>query len=231
MPRRTDRITQRDLDVLTFIARYGTVPRSAVALRVGTARSVTLARERRLRLGGLIETRFGVGSSERLLVASRLGLRACGHSELGLARPSPATLRHEVILARLGAALESGGERLLSEREINALERAEGARHLSAALPGNRYHRADLVRLADDGESAEAIEVELTSKGAARLDAILRAWRLAVAERRLARVVYHCTPPTRRLLERAIERTRTEAVIAVVDLRIPDRDGSLPPPV
>jgi hypothetical protein len=231
MPRTSERISQRDLEVLEFIARYGTVPRGAVCVWAATARSVSLARERRLRLAGLIETRFGFGSGERLLVATRSGLRACGRPELGLARPSPSTLGHETVLARVGAGLERGGERLLSEREIIALERAEGGRRLSAALPHGRFHRADLIRLDGDGEPAEAIEVELSSKGAARLDAILRAWRLAVAERRLAGVVYYCTPRTRRVLERAIERTRTEAMIAAVDLRIPDRDGSPGAPV
>jgi hypothetical protein len=226
MPRKSERITQRDLEVLTFIARYGTVPRAAVSSRVGTARSVTLARERRLRLAGLIESRLGFGPSERLLVATRSGLCACGRPELGVARPSPATVHHETVLARVAADLERGGERLLSEREINALERAEGVRHLSAALAGGRFHRADLIRLDAEGEPAEAIEVELTTKGAARLDAILRAWRLAVAERRVTRVVYHCTPRTRRVVERSIERTKTEAMIAVIDLRIRGRDGS-----
>lgn len=46
--RRTDRISQRDLEVLDFIARQGVVPREAVAIRAGTARAVTAARERRL---------------------------------------------------------------------------------------------------------------------------------------------------------------------------------------
>jgi hypothetical protein len=226
MPRTTERITERDLDVLTFIARYGTVPRGAVSTWAATARSVSLARERRLRLAGLVESRHGFGSAERLLIATRSGLRACSLQELGVARPSPATLRHETVLARLGAALERGGERLLSEREINAIERAEGQRRLSAALPGGRHHRADLIRLDADGEPAEAIEVELSNKGAARLDAILRAWRLTVAERRVHRVVYHCTPRTRRVVERSIERTKSEAMISAVDLRIPEGDVS-----
>jgi hypothetical protein len=123
-----------------------------------------------------------------------------------------------VLAARLGAQLERRGGRLLSEREIFARERAEGARVLSAALAGGRFHRADLVRLGDAGIAAEAIELELSVKGAARLDALLRAWRLAVAERRIGRVVYHCSPHTRRFVEQAIARTRTEEMIEAVDL-------------
>jgi hypothetical protein len=45
--RRCDRINRRDLEVLDFIARFGTVPRAALASWSGAGRSVQLARERR----------------------------------------------------------------------------------------------------------------------------------------------------------------------------------------
>jgi hypothetical protein len=106
---------------------------------------------------------------------------------------------------------------LLSEREIVAREREEGERKFSAKLESGRFHRADLVRT-DERGLPEAIEVELTPKGAARLDHLLRAWRRAVAERRLSRVSYLCPPRTRSMVERAVERTRTEVAIEVRDL-------------
>lgn len=214
---RTDRISQRDLEVLEFIARFGLVPRPAVATWAATGRTATYGRERRLLAAGLI-LRSGFGSDQPLLAATATGLRACGRSDLRVVQPAPATIRHEALAARLGADLERRGEALLSEREILAQERAEGSRLLSAELPGGRFHRADLIRLAKDGAPGEAIELERTTKGAARLDALLRAWRFAVAERRVSRVVYHCAPRTRRFVERAIERTRTEDAIDVVDL-------------
>lgn len=216
--RRTDRINHRDLEVLELITRYGTVPREVVARWAGSGRSVAHERERRLRAADLVEVLRGPGEGERLLVATRAGRRACGRAELAAARPSPATLRHEIALSRLGTALELAGERVLAEREIVAAERAEGAQLYSADLGHGRFHRADLLRLGPDG--AEAIELELTAKGAARLDALLRAWRFAVAEGRLAGVVYHCPPRTLRLLERAIARTATGAAIEVRDLDV-----------
>jgi hypothetical protein len=214
---RTDRISQRDLEVLEFIARHGLVPRDAVAHWAATSRSVTYGRERRLLSTGMI-VRSGFGSDLRLLAPTSLGLRACGRSDLRPPRHSPATLRHEALTARLAATLERAGGRLLSEREVLAVERAEGEQLLSASLGRGRIHRADLIRLDADGTPAEAIEVELTNKGAARLDALLRAWHWAVAERRLQRVIYYCSPQTRRFVERAIERTRTAEVICAVDL-------------
>jgi hypothetical protein len=120
------------------------------------------------------------------------------------------------VLAAFGARLEARGERVLSEREILAAERAAGERLYSADLGRGRFHRADLVRLALDGP--EAIEVELSAKGAARLDALLRGWRFAVAEGRIARVVYHCPDRTRQVVEKALARTATAPMVEVTEL-------------
>jgi hypothetical protein len=216
--RRTDRINQRDLEALEFLARFGTVPRDVLARWSRCGRSVSYERERRLRDAGLIETVRGPWEGGRLLYATRAGRRACGRAELAAARPSPAILHHETTLATFAARLELAGERLLSEREIVAAERAEGKRVYSADLGHGRVHRADLLRLGDG--APVAIELELTAKGAARLDDVLRAWRFAVAEGRLAAVVYHCSIKTRGLLERAVTRTSTSAAIGVVELEL-----------
>jgi hypothetical protein len=216
--RRSDLINVRDLEVLEFIARFGVVPREAVASWSRAGRSVSYERERRLRLAGLLVVEPGPRPGERLLSATRQGLRACGRPDLAPVRRSPATLRHDALASCLAARLEAAGERLLSEREIGAAERAAAARIYSAELADGRPHRADLIRLGPTG--AEAIEVELTTKGAARLDALLRAWRLAVAERRLCGVVYHCAPRTRRLVEAAIERTATGRMVGAVDVEL-----------
>jgi hypothetical protein len=215
--RRTERINRRDIAAVEFLARWGTVPREVLAGWSGVGRSVAYERERRLRDAGLVEILRGFDGG-RLLIATAAGRRACGRGELAAARPSPATLHHETILAHCGARLESEGEKILSEREIVAIERAEGARIYSADLGHGRVHRADMIRLGAAGP--EAIEVELTAKGAARLDALLRAWRFAVAEGRLTGVVYLCPARTRRLLERAVARTSTAAAIYVEDLEL-----------
>lgn len=215
--RRTERINHRDLEVLELIARYGTVPRDAVARWSNCGRSVAYERERRLRLAGLIETVPGHGAGERLLLATTSGRRACGRPDLPPARPSPATLGHETAVARLGIRLEEDGASLLAEREIVARERAEGERIFSASRL-DRFHRADLVLLAPAG--AEAIEVELTVKGARRLDAILRAWRSSVGRRGITRVVYHCEPGVLPYVEKGISRTLTSSTIEARPLEL-----------
>lgn len=215
--KRTDQISQRDLEVLEFVARFGVVSRDAVATWARTGSSVTRARERRLRDAGLIEVRAGVWGEGRLLSCTRRGLAVSGRRELSPARFSLASVGHESAVAELAAAFERDGQRLLSEREILAREREEGERRYSAKLESGRFHRADLIRT-DEGGLPEAIEVELTPKGADRLDRLLRAWRRAVLEKRVRRVAYICPPRTRGTVERAVQRTRTEVAIDVREL-------------
>jgi hypothetical protein len=88
-------------------------------------------------------------------------------------------------------------------------------------LPGDRFHRPDLIRLtpgADAEEPSEAIEVELTPKSAARLDGILRAWSWAVIEGKLGHVLYLCSQRTLRNVKRALERTDAADEIEVAEL-------------
>jgi hypothetical protein len=215
--KRTDAISKRDLEVLEFIARFGIAPRAAVATWAGTARTVTLTRERRLREAGLIEVRSGIWGESKLVACTRVGLAAAGRSDLRPAKFSLATARHEVRVAELAASLEAKGERMLSEREMMALERAEGERIFSAALSGGKAHRADLIRTMGVGPP-QAIEVELVAKGAARLDELLRGWRRASVEGRLSGVMYWCAPGISRVVRKAVERTRTESVVKVEEL-------------
>lgn len=213
--RRTDRISQRDLEVLEFVARFGVVSREAVAIWAGTARAVTAARERRLREVGLIEVLPGIGNTGRVLVCKRAGLRAVCREELPTPRPSPASLVHSAANAHVAARLERGGRLVLSEYEIAARERAERKRIYSAEIRDGRHHRPDLVVL---GDPSEAIEVELSDKSNRRLDDILRGWRWAVAEKRFDRVRYLCSPRAQRYVERAIERARIDGQVVVDEL-------------
>lgn len=176
--RRTDRISQRDLEVLEFVARFGVVPREVVALRAETRRTVAATRERRLREAELVEVRPGFGDGTRVVLCTRMGLRAVLRGDLTTPVLSPGKLHHSSVVARVGAQLELAGHSVLSEREILARERAEGERVFSVERGNGSYHRPDLILLIDP---PEAIEVELTDKSARRLDELMRAWRRSVA--------------------------------------------------
>ena len=216
--KRTDHISSRDVDVLDFIARFGVVPRSAVAKWAGTGRTATIGRETRLRKAELIRVVRGYGEAGPFALCTRAGLLASGRRELRTARVSASAVSHDAVVAVLAAELEREGAVVLSEREILARERAAGQPVLSARLTGGAHHRADLVRLGPSGQPLEAIEVELSTKAAARLDDLLRAWRQAVIEKRLDRVVYRCAPRVLPYVRRAVERTRTAGVVSVLDL-------------
>jgi hypothetical protein len=134
------------MEVLDFIARFGMVPRDAVAAWAGTAKTATQTRERRLALAGLIEVSRPWGEVGPFANATRAGLGACLRNELPVARESPSKLRHGAVCARLAARLERDGQLLFSERELRAEERAWGERVNSIRLR-TRLHRPDLMAL------------------------------------------------------------------------------------
>lgn len=210
--RGTDRISKRDLEVLEFVARYGVLPRDAVAVWAATAKTATHVRERRLRLAGLIEVQHPLEGVCPFLSATRSGLRLCLRDELPVARLLPYTLRHHDVCARLGARLERAGAQLLSERELRATERAWGKRVYSIQLRDERFHRPDLIRL---GERPTAIEVELSRKGQGRLEEIVRVWRREVVAERFERVLYCCTSEVLPYVERAVERMKAVEQVKV----------------
>jgi hypothetical protein len=208
---RTDRVSARDLEVLEFIARYGVVPRDAVGVWAGTAKTATQTRERRLALAGLIEVSRPWGTVGVFVNATRAGLRACLRDELTVARPAPSTLHHDAVCARLGARLEREGKQLLSERELRAEERGWGKRVHSIRLRA-RLHRPDLMRV---GDQIIPIEAELTRKSQGRLEEIVRLWRNAVLEERFQGVHYYCAPAVLPYVGRAIERADADAQIRI----------------
>ena len=86
-------MSARDVAVLEFVARFGVVPRDAAARRAGTARSMTLRREKRLREAGLLAVEKPPPGVPFLL-ATRLGLEVCGRDDLLPARIALVGLPH-----------------------------------------------------------------------------------------------------------------------------------------
>lgn len=111
---------------------------------------------------------------------------------------------------------EFGVEHVLTERELRLLERIEGRPIASAKVGelaggGPRLHRPDLAVMSEAGPIA--VEVELTPKGASRLEGLVRAWRRASW---VVEVRYLCEPgATTRGVERAVQRTQAEGRVQI----------------
>lgn len=140
------RLSARDVAVLEFVARFGVVPRGAVARREGTARSMTLRRERRLRDAGMLKVEKPM-EGDPYLVATGLGLEVCGRGDLFPARIALVRLAHFTAVVNLAVTLEAEGRAVLSERELLAYERAMGERLFSVTLADGSHHRPDLILL------------------------------------------------------------------------------------
>jgi hypothetical protein len=207
---RTDAISRRDLEVLELIARLGVAPRSVVMEWTGNGDRVNAyRRERRLLEAGYVVACPRFAGSGPVVRISRRGLKACGREELREPRYSDSRVRHALEVGRVGVAYERAGERVLFERELIARERAGGERLFSAELSRRRYHRPDFVLL-DGPDPPLAVEIELSEKGGARLDEILRGWRRAIVAKKLSGVVYRCGPRARAAVERSMARTKTD---------------------
>jgi hypothetical protein len=221
-------VTARDVEVLEFVARYGVVPKDAVALWAGTARTMSWRRERRLREAGLLEIARPHSGEVPFVLATRDGLSLCSRDELPVAEISLASLGHFAAIARLAARLERAGETLLSERELLAHERALGQRSFSVSLANGTLHRPDLISI-PAGSSAEqwgriapttAIEVELIQKGKRRLDRILAGWRGEIVAGRFAALRYYCSEEALPYVQRSAERVGFGAEFEA--MRLPD---------
>lgn len=217
----TGECRDRDQELVRLVGRHGAMTIEQAQQGMGAGRTVTYRHFARCEDAGLVERLRIVGLGS-VLRATRDGLRYAG-LPLPLARISPGNVKH--LLRCTSVAIEVGEtfgyDVVLTEREILAAEAIE-ERPIASAKVGQqrgrpRMHRADLAVLTEQGTIA--IEVELTPKTPRRLEAIIRAWRMAIVAGTLAEVRYLCAPgQTQRAIERAVARVRAEDFISVTEL-------------
>ena len=211
--------------ILAWLAAIGAGSAGELAASCGLSPRATGARLRALEDAGLTRSLRLLHGAPALHVLTRRGLREAGRPELDPVAVSASGFAHLLAVARVAAALGDAGQRVGGERELRALERAEGRPLASAEVGFARdgtiaLHRPDLVCW---GSAAPiAIEVELTVKAPARLQTIVRGW---ARSRLVGGVVYYAAPPAARALQRALRRECAGERVAVIPL---DRAGSLP---
>jgi hypothetical protein len=210
----------RDRELVRFVGVHGAVAIEHVMAALGVGRTAAYRRVAACIEAGLLERLDLLREEPSLLRATRAGLRYAGLG-FGPAVVSPGSVDHWLRCATTALKLgeEFGAERVLSERELRLLERIEGRPIASAQVgelpsgaPG--LHRPDLAILTE--EQTIAVEVELTPKAPHRLAGLIRSWRRASW---VGEVRYYCEPGvTRRAVERAVEKTRAQDHIRVLEV-------------
>jgi hypothetical protein len=216
-------LTDRDRRIVEWIGRVGAASAVDVMARFGVGRSQTYERLRALVGEDLLTSDRLVHGIPTLYTATRDGLAWAGLHELDVCRVSVALTRHWALCARLAVVLEriEPGCSVWAERELRAAEVNAGRAIASAQLgrlPDGRarLRRPDLVLVPGGrGRRPVAVEVELSVKGARRLEAICRAWARC---RLVESVRYYATPLAAHAVARAVDRIGAADVIEIHSL-------------
>jgi hypothetical protein len=219
-------ITNRDRDIVDWIARVGAVEPAHVMFRFKMGRTVTYRRLAALEAHGLVERVRLLHGQPGLIVATKAGLRLCGLQALGVTKVSAGAARHWQASSLVAVILERhrGLGAVGGVREIRAAERATGKPVASVSI-GAVSHIPDLVIWGPKGAGqpgGTAVEVELTAKAPQRLRSILRGWRLAQMIGTVTNVLYICAPGVERAVIREIEALWFEQGIQVARMPTPD---------
>ncbi|HXA53866.1 MAG TPA: hypothetical protein VNV37_03230 [Solirubrobacteraceae bacterium] len=213
--------------LLRWIASLGAVTAEALAVREGIGVPSARGHLRAAAAKRLLVRHRPLADGPALYTATRAGLRAADVEGIEPCTVSAAGAAHLIECARVAAALERRypDHTAQGERELRAAERSQGTPLASAQLSagvgggscwGARWHRPDLVLWpAAHEEPPVAVEVELTVKAPARLQAICRAWARA---RCVAGVLYLAPPEVERAVGRAIDRAHAGERVVVVPL-------------
>lgn len=209
----------RDRELVRLVGRHGVLTVEQAMRATGTGRTATYRRVAALIEAGLLERLDLLRSQPSLLHATRDGLRYAG-LPMPVAKVSPGAVDHWLRCATVALDLDEhyGRNRVLTEREIVAKElfedRAVAKARLNVGGHRERFHRADLAVLTEEG--VIAIEVELTPKAPRRLEELIRAWRWAIGGREVSEVRYLCEPgQTRSLVERVVKKVQAERFIQI----------------
>lgn len=166
---------QRDADVLRFAGRFRFVTDELLADRFEVSRQQMNRRVRRLADAGLLH-RSGGPTQPRLAMLTRRGARAVG-LPLRRAPRTDAQREHELALVWLVIQLERVGDvPVRTERECRALESDARRYSVDVMQPGRTAERRWPDLVLDGDARRSAIELELSSKGATRLHAIIDAY-------------------------------------------------------
>jgi hypothetical protein len=202
-------VTDRDREIVAWIARTGAVTIGNLMARFRIGRSVAFDRVAVCTRAGHLARTHTLYGAPALITATRRGLRYAGLEELGIVVPTEGHDRRLRARADVALWLERTrpGARVMSARELRAEERALGRPIASQTLDEDyegrpRFHRPDFAVLGKG--RTEAVEVELVPRLPDRLEMLIRHWRWTEIVDTLTLV---CAPGrTTRYAHRTLER-------------------------
>ena len=177
------RLTQRDLETLSFLAEQRLALSAQVAVLLGTSAGTAASRLTRLADAKLLRREPAFPGDSPWYRITRRGL-AVIESPLPTPKLDLRSYQHDVGVAWLWLAARGGAlgpvDEILGERRLRSLDgaRAPGEEALAVRLGGfgphgrERLHYPDLVLRTADGRRI-ALELELTPKTRTRLETIL----------------------------------------------------------
>lgn len=188
-----ERLTQRDIKTMEFIARVGFVRHEDLLRRFEISRATAYRRLRKLINFGLIELVPNLGLAP-LYFATADGIEVVG-LPLRPETPNIATVTHGLAMTEVVTAFDLICPDCLTEREIRAHRRVTGdSRYLfQLVAPASihwRHHRPDIIVELAGYDTFFAIEVEISPKSARRWTDILWSYSSRVAVDGFAGVLY-----------------------------------------
>jgi hypothetical protein len=192
------------LEGLKWLGMVGPASLDAWGVAMSWGRSAAYSHGLRLRRAGLVEWCPRTRGEGALVYASRSGVKACGVSAAVVARaPVMVSWHHHEASAWTAAWLTARGRGMVGPREMLLRREWRGDLHWHERGESRRRgHRPDLAGQLPDGRLLP-IEVELTGKSNARLNAVLQLHAGWVAAGRSPAVMYVCTN------EQLAERVKT----------------------
>ena len=199
-PLSTIQLTEPDLELLRFLAEHRFVLADHAAVLLDRAPATARARLARLDAAGYVRSAQVLAGQPPMYLITRPGLKVVG-SEYEPPRVDMHAYRHDVGVAWLWLAAQRGTfgplAEVIAERRLRSHDGArpsapDAAEPLGVRLGGfgprghERLHYPDLLVRTADGRRI-ALELELSSKGRARLETILIGYG---ADPRIDGVVY-----------------------------------------
>lgn len=131
------RLTPRDIEILTFLARYRAATVNQIARHVDSSLYAIRNRLPRLHREGMLTWSFTGQAKPKVWTVTDTGLKVAG---VNLSAPtiSWGTLRHTLGLVDLGTTFELAGENVVTEREIRAAMRYTPTGRMRTAIDLHR---------------------------------------------------------------------------------------------